>query len=350
MDDFKFKGSSNYGWAVYTTWDISLAELERRAALGGSDSASYEAAILLLQLFSFFHFDGIREDTFRHAVKTQGKWLPALLPNSQLLLQQTKDNDWDCFNFCQAICVLSMFSLIHSAGSGIYSMHRFIHQWMQDRLPKSHYSAIGLLAADVLARSEDNGKSSDDYAHHRALLVHLTTLTGHLKQNDLVCQLSAGALQRMAWIYCDGGKPVDAEALLCQAVSLVKDNSKLATEQYMDIMSDLAAAIADLGKFWEAEAIEKNVLEWREKHLGIDHPLTFHARKNLSWSLCQLGLYRAAKEMQVQVVAWQEEHLGMDHSDTYQTMGNLANTLRKLGEVAEAKGLEVQVLEWQRVS
>jgi hypothetical protein len=64
MDDEFFNGSSNYGRAVYTTWDISLAELERRASSSPSDSASYKAAIFLLQIFSFFHFDGIHEEIF----------------------------------------------------------------------------------------------------------------------------------------------------------------------------------------------------------------------------------------------------------------------------------------------
>jgi hypothetical protein len=65
MDDESFNGSSNYGRAVYTTWDISFVELERRASSLSPNSASYQAAILLLRIFSFFHFDGIREEIFR---------------------------------------------------------------------------------------------------------------------------------------------------------------------------------------------------------------------------------------------------------------------------------------------
>jgi tetratricopeptide (TPR) repeat protein len=393
MDNPTFKGSSNYGWAVYTTWDISFAELERRANARVSDSISYETAILLLRLFSFFHFDGIREDTFCRAAKTQGKYLPPLPPNSQLLLllQRTEDSDWDCFNFGQAICVLSMFSLVHSTGSGTYSMHRLVHQWMQDRLPKSHRSAIGLLAADILARSEDYEQSSKHYAHRRALLVHLITLTAHLKQNDLMHQLSADALQRIASVYHNGGKPVDAEVLLCQAVSLFKEDNSEATEQYISIMADLATALYDSGKLMEAENIDRRVLKWREQYLGTDHQSTTRTRNNLALTLHRLGQHKAAKELQLQVLAWQKErlgincpdryftmaglavilyelgelaearklqvrvfqwrkvHLGMDHPDTYQTMNSLANTLGKLGKLAEARELQVQVLEWRKV-
>jgi tetratricopeptide (TPR) repeat protein len=347
MDDPEFKGSSNYGRAVYTTWDISFAELERRAAAEASESVSYKAAILLLRLFSFFHFEGIRNDTFRRAAKASGKWLPPLPPDSQLLLllQRNKDNDWDSFNFRQGIRVLSMFSLVHSEGSGTYSIHRLVHQWMQDRLPKSHCSTIGLLAADVLARSEDNGESADDCTHRRGLLVHLIPLTAHLEQNELMDQLSADALQKMAWIYHDGGKVVEAEGLLRQAASLVNKDDPDVTEQYMSIMSSLAAALYDLGKFKEAEVIEQRVLEWREEHLGIDDTSTSRARRNLALTLYQLGRYRTAKEMQAQDVAWHKAHLGPDHLDTYRIMNDLAITLRELGELTEARELGVQVHE-----
>jgi tetratricopeptide (TPR) repeat protein len=351
MDNVTFKGSSNYGRAVYTTWDISMAELERRAKAEGSDSVSYKAAILLLQLFSFFHFDGIREDTFRRAATARGKWLPPLPPSSQLLLllQQTDDNDWDFFNFRQAIHVLSMFSLVHSAGSSTYSMHRLVHQWMQDRLLKSHRGPIALLAADVLARSEDDGESSDDHAHRQALLVHLVTLTVHLKQNGLMHQLSAETLWRIAKVYRSGGKPVDAEALLRQAASLVKKDNSKAMEQYMDIMFDLAAALYDSAKEKEAVTIERDILEWRKVHLGMGHPDTYRIMGNLADTLRHLGGLVEARGLMMQVLEWQKVHLGMGHPHTYRTMSDLAITFCHLGKPVEARGLLMQVLEWRKV-
>jgi tetratricopeptide (TPR) repeat protein len=346
MDNLTFEGSSNYGRAVYTTWDISLAELERRANARASDSTAYAAAILL-RIFSFFHFDGIREDTFRRAAKTQDERLPTLPSDSQLLLllQRTEDNDWDFLNFRQAISILSMFSLVHSTGSGTYFMHRLVHQWMQDRLPESHRSAIALLAADVLVRSEGYGGSSDDYAHRRALLVHLITLTARLRQNDFMHQLSADALERMGWIYRSGGKPVDAEALLRQAIFSLKERDSGATEQYMNITASLAAALGKSGKLREAEDLFRCVLEWQELYFGTDHLATARTRCNLALTLYRLGQHRVAKERLLQVLGWQRKHL---HPDTYLTMAILGNILRELGELAEARRLEVKVLKWQK--
>jgi tetratricopeptide (TPR) repeat protein len=352
MDDALFKGSSNYGRAVYTSWDISFAELKRRSSALLSDSSSYEAAILILRLFSFFHFDGIHEEIFSRAAETTGPYLDTLQPGNPLLLllQQTEDHKWDSFTFRAGIRILSQFSLIKSSGMSAqaYSVHRLVHGWMQDRLPKSCRSKMALLAAIVLARSEDDGESAGDYAHRRALLVHLITLSGHLKQAGLMNELSVDTMERMAQVYRQGGKPTDAEALLHQAISLIRKDNLEATKQYIDLLAQLAHVLWDLGRLREAETFEQQVLEWREKHLGTNDKLTAAARNNLATTLHDLGELGRAKELRIQVLDWRKEHLGMDHPHTYQAMANLAATFRHLGEFVEAKELDIQVLDWRK--
>jgi tetratricopeptide (TPR) repeat protein len=354
MDDHSFKGSSNYGWAVYTTWDVSFAELERRANMKASDSWLYETAILILRLLSFLHFDGIREDIFRRAARAKCKWFAPLPADSPLLplLRRTEKNGWDSFPFRQAIRILTNFSLIHCTGSGIYSIHRLVHQWTQDRIPKTCHDELGLLAADVLTRSVNYGDLAEDHAHRLAIVGHLVTLTAHLKRHELMQCLSADALRRMARVHREAGKPTNAEALLRQAVDLlaVKDSSKdpETTGQRGCILEDLVCILYDLGRFKEAEGLARRVLESREEYLGTDHQLTTFARNQLAIMLCRLGQFKAAKEMLTQVLEWQKKHLGLDHPDTYLTMGNLAKFLHQLGELAAAKALQVQVLEWQK--
>jgi hypothetical protein len=100
---------------VYTTWDISFHELERRASLSSPDSESYRVAILILQLFSFFHFDGIPEGMFRRAAETTGPYLDPVKPDNRLasLLQQTNDDKWDSFPFRAGVRVLTQFTAFH---------------------------------------------------------------------------------------------------------------------------------------------------------------------------------------------------------------------------------------------
>jgi tetratricopeptide (TPR) repeat protein len=353
MDDEFFNGSSNYGRAVYTTWDISFVELEHRASSSSPNSASYQAAILLLRIFSFFHFDGIREEIFRRAAeaKDDDSCPIEVDRNSRLsqLLERSESGTWDSFNFRKAIHVLTHWSLVRSDGTAIYSMHRLVHQWMQDRLPTSSRSEMISLAATVLAQSEDHGESSKDYAHRRALLVHLIPLSAHLKQAGLTNKLSVDTIKRMARVYRDGGKAADAEVLLCQAIStLQKDNSE-ATEQYINVLDRLASVLWDLGRLREAEGFRREVVEWREKHLGSNHESTATARNNLATSLHDLGELGQAKDLQIQVLDWRKEYLGMDHPGTYRVMANLAFTLHDLGELVEAKDLEIRVLDWRKV-
>jgi tetratricopeptide (TPR) repeat protein len=352
MDDKFFNGSSDYGRAVYTTWDISFAELERRASSSSPDLASYQAAILILQIFSFFHFDGIHEEIFRRAAERMTRYVDPLQPGSPLLLllQQTEANEWDSFTFRAGIRILSQFSLIKIDGKSTrtYTMHRLVHQWMQDRLSTSSRSEMALLAAVVLAQSEDYGESAEDYAHRRALLVHLIPLSAHLKQAGLTNELSVDAIKRMARVYRKGGKAADAEVLLLQAISRLRKDPSDATDHYIDLLAQLASVLSHLGRLREAETFKREVLAWREKHLGSNDRLTATARHNLAATLHDLGELGQAKELQIQVLDWRKEYLGMDHPDTYVTMANLAHTLHDLRELKQAKELMNQVLDWRK--
>jgi tetratricopeptide (TPR) repeat protein len=352
MDDELFKGSSNYGRAVYTTWDISFTELERRASSSSSGSVSYKVAIFLLQIFSFFHFDGIGEEIFRRAAEETDEDLGPLSPDSPLilLLQQTEDNGWDSFAFRAGVRILSQFSLIKMDGksTGMYSMHRLVHQWMQDRLPTSSRSEMALLATIILAQSANRANRAEDHAHRRALLVHLISLAPYLTHAGLVSQLSMITISKMTRVYCEGGKPAYAEVLLRQAISLLQKDTSESTKQYIDLRSRLASVLRRSGRLREAVTFKREALEWREKHLGTNHELTTAARHNLAAILHNLGELGEAKELEVQVLDWHKKYLGMDHPDTYQAMANLSVTLHSLGELGEAKELKVQVLDWRK--
>jgi hypothetical protein len=143
---------------------------------------------------------------------------------------------------------------------------------MQDRLSTSSQSEMALLSTIILAQSENHGNSAEDHAHRRALLVHLTRLSIHLKQAGLVNQLSVDIVGRLVRIYHDGGKPADAEALLRQAVSFFQKDTSEATEQHIDLLMGLGLVLWELGRFREAEVFEREVLEWQEKHLGTRNP------------------------------------------------------------------------------
>jgi tetratricopeptide (TPR) repeat protein len=350
VNDRVFKGSSKYRRAVYTTWEFSFGELQHRASSSSPDSVLYEAAILILRIFSFFHSDGIREDIFRRAAEAinEGSHLFEVDPNSPLshLLERSESDMWDSFNFRQTIRILTQFSLIHVDDSSVFSMHRLIHEWIQVQLPNSSRSEMALLAATILTQSEGYGQSAEDHAHCQTLLVHLITLSSHLERAGLMGKLSVNIMQRMAQIYRQGGKSADAEALVCHAISLIRKDTSKATAPYINILFQLASVLRDSGRLREAESLQRWVLEWRQNHLGTNHVSTVVARNHLADNLHNLGKFVEAKELEIQVLDWQKEHLGMDHQDTYIAMANLAATFCHLGEFVEAKELEIQVLDW----
>src|SRR6202034_1347909 len=121
-----FEAASNYGRAVYATWEMSFLALEAKAAKGKSevDAQAAESAIVILQTFAFFHFDGISEDIFRRAAEAPDVRLRATFNLPSQLLVCNKSGKWDWPFFREGIRILTSYSLINKSGSGVgvYSM------------------------------------------------------------------------------------------------------------------------------------------------------------------------------------------------------------------------------------
>jgi len=66
LDDPLFKGATEYGCAVYGTWDLSFKAIKARTTMGNDtlDAQAAESAILILQTFAFFHYEDIMEAIF----------------------------------------------------------------------------------------------------------------------------------------------------------------------------------------------------------------------------------------------------------------------------------------------
>ena len=109
-----FKGASTYNRNVYGTWEFSYKKIQQRAK--GDDSQRAEAAnsaMLLLAIFSWFHFDGIIDEIFSYAATQehgkngdheQRSALP--LASSVIdhkLLQVDETGKWDNFIFKEGL-------------------------------------------------------------------------------------------------------------------------------------------------------------------------------------------------------------------------------------------------------
>ena len=138
----EFTGASMYNRAIEETWELSYKEIQQGAESDDSHKANAaNSAILLLELFPFFHHEAITEEIFYYAAlqkdeKTYNPELPlASSTLAQRLLPLNKAGTWDNSLFREGIQVLQLFSLIKKEPSdGVYAMHPLVHAWGRHRL------------------------------------------------------------------------------------------------------------------------------------------------------------------------------------------------------------------------
>ena len=134
-----FKGASDYGRAVYGTWDLSFRAIEMmKRAASDSRARAAESAISILQSFAFFHNNNILEEIFERAAKATGRNRIDPTENSvqtvpyhpHRLIQRDEEGNWDPLLFRMGIRLLQSFSLIKiGAYSKYYMVHPLVHCW-----------------------------------------------------------------------------------------------------------------------------------------------------------------------------------------------------------------------------
>ncbi|KAJ7101194.1 P-loop containing nucleoside triphosphate hydrolase protein [Mycena epipterygia] len=361
----------NYGWTVYTTWQISFDQLSQPAAT-------------FLQLCSLLHHQGISEQIFKNATNKFG---PSSLSKEELqmpleFLSQFlgPDGVWDSFCFIDMTNEVRAYSLINfHPQKKMFSIHPLVHDWTRSTLTdKESYhhcmvaivgmSLAGLLQQDFQLASpwmlphidfllQEDSNIIPDFRHEYGKLyvwgekfqkAEVLQEAVVQKRRDLLGEDHLDTLEAMywlAWIYRLLGKLKEAEEL---EVVVLKQRKDILGDNHPDTlhaMENLAATYWSLGKFKEAEKLEVLVLEKRRHVLGNNHPSTFTAMRNLAVIYTELGKLKEAEELEVVVLEKQRNGLGDNHPETLMTMGNLATTYQALGRLQEAEGLKVVVLE-----
>ncbi|CAE7792121.1 NPHP3 [Symbiodinium sp. CCMP2592] len=112
----------------------------------------------------------------------------------------------------------------------------------------------------------------------------------------------------------------------------------------LEVKTDMAITLTELGRFEEALQMEQEVLAARTEALGARHPDTLSTQGNMAVTLKELGRFEEALQMEQEVLAARTEALGARHPDTRSTQGNVAITLTELGRFEEALQMEQEVL------
>ena len=176
----EFTGASKYNRTVYETWELSYKEIQQRAKSDVTQKANAaNSAMLLLELFPFFHHEGITEEIFSYAAlqEYQKTFHPKLpLASSMLdqrLLPLNKAGTWNNLLFGEGIRMLLFFSLIKKAPSdGVYAMHPLVHAWGRDRMTLDERERCCLMASAILSCSLRQD-ASQPYRFHRVLVTHV---------------------------------------------------------------------------------------------------------------------------------------------------------------------------------
>ena len=178
LADPTFKGASNYGRAVYGTWDLSF----RAIHVMGTEAA--ESAIFILQTFAFCHHENIAEEIIKRAAEA-GSTEPAIgddgngsnvcLPSQ--LVQLDKRGCWDPLFFREGIRMLLCYSLIKKVVvTGIYSFHPLVHCWSRDRMSHEGRQISSSLASTLLSSSITFRFMTADFGFRGALIPHIRAL------------------------------------------------------------------------------------------------------------------------------------------------------------------------------
>ena len=106
----EFTGASKHNRSVYGTWELSYKDIQKRAESDDPHKANAaNSAMLLLNLFPFFHHEGITEEIFYYAALQEDNesFSPALPIASSILdrrlLPLNKAGAWDNFVFREGL-------------------------------------------------------------------------------------------------------------------------------------------------------------------------------------------------------------------------------------------------------
>ena len=134
--------------------------------------------MLLLNLFPFFHHEGITEEIFFYAaLQKDQKILNPDLPLASSMLDQrllplNKTGAWDNFVFREGLRILMSFSLVKNGPSDfVYAMHPLVHTWGRHRIHLNERKQFCLMA-DITLSCSLRWNGQQPYGFRRALVTH----------------------------------------------------------------------------------------------------------------------------------------------------------------------------------
>ncbi|KAE8396150.1 hypothetical protein BDV23DRAFT_168407 [Aspergillus alliaceus] len=203
---------------------------------------------------------------------------------------------------------------------------------------KQMLDALGLLNAYLFTNIQDTGISM-----HR--LVHIAT-RNWLRNNGIIGHWIRRVADRIEGIFPDShytNRELWRE-YLPHALALVQEKEFI-MKQNTALVGRIADCLVSDGRYQEAEALQKELMEINQERNGPDHPSTLNSMAKLASTYRNQGRWNEAEKLEVQVLESRKTVLGAEHPSTLTSMAKLAFTYYKQGRLNEADNLEMQVLK-----
>jgi tetratricopeptide (TPR) repeat protein len=351
MSHSSYAGASNYGRAVYATWDLSFAAIEAKVAESDSvDSEAAKGAILILCTFAFFHHADIREEIIKRAAEARpypvGSSRRAAYDFIRQLLHLWKDGSWDPLFFREGIRVLLSFSLIKRNMTGnVYSMHPLVHFWCQDRMSPEERQCRCISANMLLSLSITFQFADEDYVFRRTLIPHINANQDPRAGN--IIPYDDRQYDGFGLALSENGFWKEAENLQVKVMNTRREVLGAEHPDTLNSMTTFAAICRNQGRWKEAERLEVQIMETRRWVFGVEHPETLTAMAHLAETYKLQGLWQESERLEVQVMEMSSQVRGAKHPYTLIAMCNLASTQLDLRRWKEAEELLIRVIQSQ---
>jgi tetratricopeptide (TPR) repeat protein len=284
----------------------------------------------LLSLMSFFNPQGIPE------------WILRSYSREAAQTSEEADNAFD-----MDLDILLAYSLVKStADKGVWEMHTLVQfctqVWLSSFSDAQRWnqSFLALIAREFPYPDFKN------WAKCQQLLPHVESLYNSELSGDQSAHEWAKVLNYAArYMQTALGKYDEAEKLNRRALEGYEKELGAQHPGTLMSVSNLASVLQDQGKYDEAERLNRRALEGREKELGAQHPHTLTSVDNLAGVLQDQGKYDEAERLNRRALEGYEKKLRAQHPDTLTSVSNLAIVLGYRGKYDEAEKLNRRALE-----
>ena len=355
LSNSSFKGASNYGSSTYGTWDMSMKEIEARAAKGrDSEVNTAKYAITLFKIIAFLHHENIPEELFKNAAENYKKRdieseMEFGLPLSVTMLDYNvlsldKRGEWDKMQFQLGMEILMSFSLIKKNGT-MYSTHPLVNSWNRERIAETEINRQISMTKAMLACSVDLNYEIDNYKFCGLLAPHIRIMFCHAAQLNLGDVHHIDECDRFALVFHHVGNWNEEEKLVIQIIKMREEKLGIHHPDTLTSMAQLASTYWNQGRWDEAEKLGVQVMESMKEVFGSHHPDTLSSMGILVSTYRDQGRWDEAEKLGVQVMEAMKGKLGSHHPNTLKSMGHLAIIYRNQGRWDEAEKLGVYVIE-----